>query len=128
MNEARTLVTATTKVGIHEITEMFASPNKFLVTEIEYLNGEKSKMVTAAPIGIGIFNVENGINVCLRRQPNIQSFSSVLVEKDGEEVESTIFFGKVVLNENNRLPKLDDIEQYSTAIGVTKSIFKNEDN
>lgn len=69
------------------INDLFVMPNKLLVTEITYLNGTVSKMVTGIPKGVNYEEMNLSINNTLKLHNNIKSSKSTLLIKENEKLE-----------------------------------------
>ena len=99
-------------------------PQRVLVTKITYLNGEENELYTAIPKGLFVAFIQDGLNASLKTQSNIYSFESKLFESEnGEIMEETESYSKVILTEENRLPIPSEYQGCSFNVGVTKSVY-----
>lgn len=84
--------------------QIFTMPNKAIVTEIVFINGETAKQITAIPKGVLVDHVQIGIIQALSMQSNILSCTSdVYCNRDGN-LEMTMSFGSHFFNTENRKP------------------------
>lgn len=84
--------------------QFFTVPNKAIVTEIHYSNGEKSNIITAVPKGVLIDHIQMGVLQALSMQNNIISCKSdVYYNKDGV-MSWSMSFDKHFFSNENRIP------------------------
>ncbi|MFB9062983.1 hypothetical protein [Flavobacterium branchiarum] len=97
---------------------LFVMPNKVLVTEVTFLNGLKSKIVTGIPPGINWNEIYQGVKMSLSTQKNVASMESTLFEKEEGVLEASTFYSKIDYNQSNRLTGIYASE-FFTKIGYT---------
>jgi len=83
---------------------IFTIPNKVIVTDIVFTNGEKSQIVTAIPKGVFVDHVQLGVIQYLSWQNNIVSCKSDVYSNCNGEIELTMSFGLHLFNAENRKP------------------------
>jgi hypothetical protein len=84
-------------------SQILTLPNKAIVTDIVFTNGEKSQVVSAVPNGVFVDHIQLGVIQSLSMQNNIASCrSSVYINCSGK-LELTMRFETHFFNEQNRI-------------------------
>lgn len=84
--------------------QFFAMPNKAVVTEIVFTNGETAKQITAFPKWVLVDHVVLGVIHTLSMQPNILSCKNELYSNIDGKLEMTISFGTHFFTIENKIP------------------------
>jgi hypothetical protein len=96
--------------------QIFTIPNKAIVTEIVFTNGEKSQIVTAIPKGVLVDHIQLGIIQSLSMQNNIMSCKSDVYYNCNGAIEMRLSFDNHIFNTENRNPSPVRQEYLHTSI------------
>jgi hypothetical protein len=84
--------------------QIFTIPNKAIVTEIVFTNGEKSQIFTAIPKGVLVDHIQLGVIQSLSMQNNILSCKSDVYYNCNGTIEMGMSFEIHFFNAENRKP------------------------
>lgn len=105
--------------------ENYYTSKNILKINIGFLNNEKSEIKCVLPVDIDVLKFYQNITTGLKRHFNVKIFDCDFFEFKNDDLKKISNLGLYILNSETRLPLPEDIIQWSTNLGVSKSVYNS---